>query len=118
MRKSSKDFCARKNSVNRRLRAEADAAIKAPPVETFSARMPAYTYTGLCPDPKLRRPPGPRPEHPKGAQPIKAEKICLICRKHWPIDCGRESCDCEQQGHLFSVTVYYQRKIGGGADER
>lgn len=58
MRESSKDFCARKNSVDRRLRAEVDVAIKAPPVEAFRARMPAYTYTSLCPDPKLRDRPG------------------------------------------------------------
>jgi len=37
-----------------------DSMVKAPPVETFSARMPAYTYTSLCPDPKLRKPPRKR----------------------------------------------------------
>lgn len=56
LRKSSKDCRAQKNSVNRRLQAEADEAIKAPPVMTFSAQMPAYTYTGLCPVPDLRIP--------------------------------------------------------------
>lgn len=57
MRKSSKDCRAQKESVNRRLQAEADAAIKAPPIMSFSARMPAYAYTSLCSDPKLRKPP-------------------------------------------------------------
>lgn len=54
MRKSSKDYRANKASVNRRIQAEADEAIKAPPVMSFSAQMPAYTYTSLCPDPKRR----------------------------------------------------------------
>lgn len=40
-----------------KLQAAADAAIKAPPVKTFSAQMPPYTYTSLCPDPKRRKPP-------------------------------------------------------------
>lgn len=57
MRKSSKDCRADRASVNSRIQAEADAAIKAPPVMSFSATMPAYTYTSLCPDPKLRKPP-------------------------------------------------------------
>lgn len=54
MRKSSKDCRAGRASVNSRIQAEADAAIKAPPVMSFSAQMPAYTYTSLCPDPKRR----------------------------------------------------------------
>ena len=57
MRKSSKECRANKASVNSRLQAEADAAIKAPPVMSFSARMPAYTYTSLCSDRSLRKPP-------------------------------------------------------------
>ncbi len=57
MRKSSKDCRADKASVNSRIQAEADAAIKAPPVMSFSARMAAYTYTSLCPDPMCRKPP-------------------------------------------------------------
>jgi len=36
--------------------AEAAKGIQGPPVMTFSSRMPAYTYTSLCPDPKLRKP--------------------------------------------------------------
>ncbi len=57
MRKSSKDCRADRASVNSRIQAEADAALKAPPVMSFSAQMPAYTYTSLCPDPKLRKSP-------------------------------------------------------------
>ena len=57
MRKSSKDCRADRASVNSRIQAEADEAIKAPPVMSFSAQMPAYTYTSLCPDPKRRKPP-------------------------------------------------------------
>ncbi len=62
MRKSSKDCRADRASVNSRIQAEADAAIKAPPVMVFSAQMPAYTYTGLCPYPALRKPPEHRKE--------------------------------------------------------
>jgi hypothetical protein len=54
LRRSSKETRALKASVNRRLQAEADAAIKAPPLDTFSARMPAYVHTSLCPKPELR----------------------------------------------------------------
>ena len=35
---------------------EAAKGIQGPPVMTFSSRMPAYTYTSLCPDPELRKP--------------------------------------------------------------
>jgi len=55
LRKSSKDCRADRASVNSRIQAEADAAIKAPPVMSFSAQMPAYAYTSLCPDPKRRK---------------------------------------------------------------
>ena len=57
MRKSSKDCRADRASVNSRIQAEADAAIKAPPVMTGSAIDPAYLFTSLCPDPKRRKPP-------------------------------------------------------------
>lgn len=48
--------------VNRVLRASAvaasaESAIREPPPDTWPVRMPAYTYTSLCPDPELRRPP-------------------------------------------------------------
>lgn len=57
MRKSSKDCRADRASVNSRIQAEADAAIKAPPVMTGSAIDPAFLFTSLCPDPKRRKPP-------------------------------------------------------------
>lgn len=56
MRKSSKDCRADRVSVNSRIQAEADAAIKAPPVMSFSAQMPAYAYTSSSSDPKRRKP--------------------------------------------------------------
>lgn len=37
--------------------AKQDSILKASPANSFSARMPAYTYTSLCPDRKLRKPP-------------------------------------------------------------
>jgi len=57
LRKSSKDCRADRASVNSRIQAEADAAIKARPVMTGSAVDPAYLFTSLCPDPKRRKPP-------------------------------------------------------------
>ena len=57
MRKSSKDCRADRASVNSRLQAEADAAIKAPPVITHSAQEPAYLFTSSCSDSKRRKPP-------------------------------------------------------------
>jgi len=57
LRKSSKDCRADRASVNSRIQAEADAAIKAPPVMTGSAIDPAYLFTSLCPDLERRKPP-------------------------------------------------------------
>lgn len=110
MRKSPKERRIQYIQAQRITTAEAAIAVKVQPAMSFSATHPAYTYTSLCPDPALRKPLRYRPEHPKGILPIKAEKICLICRKHWPVDCSRENCDCERQGHLFSMGNYYQRK--------
>lgn len=45
-------------------------------------------------------------EHPKGIRPMKAEKLCLCCRKRWPLDCGRERCDCKEQGYLYIAGAY------------
>ncbi|MTK06525.1 MAG: hypothetical protein F8N38_05480 [Hungatella sp.] len=55
MRKSSKDCRTDRASVNNRIQAKADVAIKAPPVMTGSAIDPAYLFTSLCPDPKRRK---------------------------------------------------------------
>lgn len=108
--KTSKEHREQLARREKALQAEAATAIKAPPVKSFSARMPAYTYTSLCPDKSLRKPPKRKPEHPEGIRPTVTGKICLICRKHWPVDCGRKNCDCEGQGHLYSTGIYYQRK--------
>ena len=54
MRKSSKDCRADRASVNSRLQAEADEAIKAPQVMTGSATEPAFLFTSSCLDPKRR----------------------------------------------------------------
>lgn len=58
MRKSSKEHKVDSVLRERAFQAELDAMLKGPPVKTFSARMPAYTYTGLCPDRELRDRPG------------------------------------------------------------
>lgn len=60
MRKSSKEHKVDSMLRERAFQAELESMIKGPPVTTFSAQMPAYTYTGLCPDPRLRKPPGKR----------------------------------------------------------
>lgn len=36
--------------------ASAESAIREPPPDTWSARMPPFTYTAACPVPELRRP--------------------------------------------------------------
>ena len=46
--------------VNKVLRASAvaalaESAIREPPPDTWSVRMPVYAYTSLCPVPELRR---------------------------------------------------------------
>lgn len=57
MRKLSKDCRVDKTSINSRLQAEGDSAIKAPPVMSHSAQEPAYLFTSACSDPKRRKPP-------------------------------------------------------------
>ena len=76
----------RKEDITRA--AKQDSMTKAPPVETFSARMPAYTYTSLCPVPALRKPSG-KGSHEEIVLPTKdmvdrrkpKEWECLNC--HW-----------------------------------
>lgn len=53
MIKSSKDYKAQRARADSWIKAEDDAALKNP-VMTYSAQMPAYAYTSLCPDPKLK----------------------------------------------------------------
>jgi len=48
--------------VQRITAVEAAVAVKVPTAMAFSATMPAYTYTSLCPDPALREPPRQRKE--------------------------------------------------------
>lgn len=54
MRKSSKDKRARKDTARRITESEAALIIKTRPLKTWSATMPAYYYTELCPDPEYR----------------------------------------------------------------
>ena len=94
-----------------------DYILKGPRPETWSAVMPAYCYTVLCPVPELQDKPEAKkhPErqaHPEGIRPVKAEKLCLCCRKRWPLDCGQDRCDCEEQGYLYVVGTYLQKQIG------
>lgn len=59
MRKKADSKQVKANKVLRlsAVAASAESAIKEPPPNTWSARMPAYTYTVACPDPELREPP-------------------------------------------------------------
>lgn len=55
--KSSKEHREQLARREKALQAEVTTAIKSPPVMSFSAQMPAYIYTSLCPDRKRRKPP-------------------------------------------------------------
>lgn len=59
MRKKADSKQAKANKVLRAsaVAASAESAIREPPPDTWSARMPAYAYTQACPVPELRRPP-------------------------------------------------------------
>lgn len=54
MRRDKKDSLAAKVSYEHARQAEYDDAIKRPLPETWSARMPAYAGTVLCPDRRYR----------------------------------------------------------------
>jgi hypothetical protein len=113
---SSKEEHADAMATERARAAKQEYILKGPKANSWSATKPAYTYTSLCPDPNLKKSPRQRPEHPKGTSPFgSTEMICLICRKHWPINSGRKNCNCKGQGHLFSMGVYYQQKARGGS---
>lgn len=60
MRKSPKERRNQYVQAQRITTVEAAIAVKAQPAMTFSATMPAYTYTSLCPDPARREPPAKR----------------------------------------------------------
>lgn len=53
-RKTAKEVLTIKLQIKRGLLASAAMAEKAPPVNTWSAVMPAYCYTSLCSEPALR----------------------------------------------------------------
>lgn len=57
MRKKADSKQAKANKVLRAsaVAALAESAIREPPPDTWSVRMPAYAYTSLCPVPGLRR---------------------------------------------------------------
>lgn len=56
-RRESKAIRADKAMALRAKAATAAEALREPPPDTWSATMPAYCYTVLCPDPELRQPP-------------------------------------------------------------
>ncbi len=60
MRKSPKERRNQYVQAQRITTVEAAIAVKAPPATTFSATMPAYTYTNLCSDRGLWEPPAKR----------------------------------------------------------
>ena len=86
--------------------AKQEYILKGPRPETHSATMPAYCYTAMCPDPKLREPIWRRHRRQPSIRAAKVERICLICRKRWPAECGRKNCDCKGQGHLYAIGGY------------
>ena len=57
MRKKAESKQAKANRVLREsaVAASAESAIREPPPDTWSVRMPVYAYTSLCPVPELRR---------------------------------------------------------------
>ena len=57
MRRDSKTHKASQADAVKAKAAAAEAAIREPPPKTWSATHPAYCYTELCPDQRLRRKP-------------------------------------------------------------
>ena len=57
MKKKADSKQAKANKVLRAsaVAALAESAIREPPPDTWSVRMPVYAYTSLCPVPELRR---------------------------------------------------------------
>lgn len=56
-RKEKEDIDSRKRRMQIARQAEFREMILRPMPDTWSARMPAYCYTELCPDAELREPP-------------------------------------------------------------
>lgn len=112
--KESKAARADKAIINRARAAAAASAVQEPPPDTWSATMPAYCYTVLCPDPERRVAPK-RKEKIERVRPGDVGKICLICRRRYPIQ--TEHCSCG--GRLYATGICrstYPRKTGGEAD--
>lgn len=57
MKKKADSKQAKANKVLRAsaVAASAESAVREPPPDTWSVRMPVYAYTSLCPVPELRR---------------------------------------------------------------
>ena len=85
------------------------------PERTWAMDKPAYCYTAACPVHSLRKPIWRRYSRQPSIRAAKVERICLICRKRWPAECGRKNCDCERQGHLYAIGGYNHPRVGGGA---
>ncbi|MCD7994505.1 MAG: hypothetical protein LUK37_23065 [Clostridia bacterium] len=103
--------------VNKVLRASAVAAsvslaIREPPPDTWPVKMPAYAYTSLCPNPELRRPPMRKERSMETVRPVEVHKICLKCRKRYPIKEARCSC-----GGWLYVTGLYRSCMAPGRKE-
>lgn len=112
--KESKAARADKAIINRARAAAAASAVQEPPPDTWSATMPAYCYTALCPDPELREAPK-RKEKIERVRPVDVGKICLTCRKQYPIEADRCSCG----GRLYVTGICrstYPHKTGGDTD--
>lgn len=60
MRRDSKTHKANQADAVKAKAAAAEAAIREPPPDTWSATHPAYCFTELCPESVLRRQPGGR----------------------------------------------------------
>lgn len=109
--KESKAVRAARATSDRARAAFADSAVREPPPDTWSAIMPAYCYTVLCPDSELRTAPE-RKEKIERVRPVDVGKICLICRRRYPIEAKRCSCG----GRLYVTGICrstYPRRTGG-----
>lgn len=46
-----------------------------------------------------------------GTRPIESHKICLCCRKEWPMNTERTHCDCRAGGFLYGAGKVYQKRV-------
>lgn len=96
-KKGSKQSKVSRIDRSKALAAQADEAIK----ERIRTA-PAYMYTSLCPVPELRRPPMRKERSMETVRPVEVHKICLKCRKRYPIKEARCSCG----GWLYVTGLY------------